>query len=202
VQYVAPAYERWLELGKDLPKPESTRTLKEWSLLTANAQPAHQGRNLREWLESAAPVPSATSEFSEYAISRRNCEKAVQSIGTNAVPWLLSWMQSNSKDYILAKRGFGMLRTNSRVSIPAFAELAQTNDPVLRSRAYGCLSLLKLDWTNAWPALVPVLHNPDQSVRTEAAAYLYTTYQHEAEDSGLRPFVSPSLRNDASGAAE
>jgi hypothetical protein len=112
----------------------------------------------------------------------------------SAIPWLIKWMQSNSADYILAKRGFGMLNGQAWAATPALVELVQASDPILRSRAYGCFGLLGPDWTDAWPALVPVLHHTDPSIRTEAAEYLYTTYPQEADASGLRAFVSPRFR--------
>src|SRR5262245_29805351 len=54
----------------------------------APPEPVYQGRTLSEWLEDAYPGP--------FGAKYRTAEQAVQAIGTNALPWLMSEFKRRS----------------------------------------------------------------------------------------------------------
>jgi hypothetical protein len=193
LRYQSPSFERWLGLGTDVQSTIQGPTLEQW-LSQANAEEPHcQGLGLKKWLNGDRPGKQSDTPVPLTAEG----ERMIRAVGTNAIPWLLIWTKSaNAEDYIPGRRGFSILREDARNVTPALIELARSKDPVLRSRAYGCLTALQSGWSNTWPALVCVLHDQDQSVRSEAADYLYKTFPQEAEQVGLKAFVSPWLTQE------
>ena len=189
-QFQRATFERWLQLGSGVQKLESRPTVVEWIEMRQKHEPEYRGRTLKQWLEDAAPVPSNQATVEDYISARDQCEYAIHTIGSNAIPWLMAWLQSTNEQYALARRGFGILQGDAAPAIPALAQMTETNLPSLRSQAYSCLKGLSLEWTNAWVALVPVLHNPDPKIRGEAVSFLYQNFPKEAERAGLREFVS------------
>ena len=190
LQYQSPAFERWLSIGEAVQSTIQGPSLKQWLCQASDRERQSQGLGLQDWLYgnrpgtwSEAPLP-LTAEG----------EKAVRSIGTNAIPWLLTWVQStNAVKHMLVKRGFGSLRDAAWCATPALVELVKSDNPGLRSRAYGCLTSLNLGWTNTWSALISVLHHQDKSIRSDAADYLYRNFPEQATQAGLKDFASPWL---------
>jgi hypothetical protein len=193
LRYQSPSFERWLGLGEEVRSRIEGPRLEQWLSQAGDHEPHYQGLGLKKWLNGDRPGKPSETPVPLTAEG----EKVIRTIGTNAIPWLLILTKStNAEDYIPGRRGFAILREDARAFTPALIELATSKDPALRSRAYGCLTALQLGWSNTWPALVCVLHDKDQSVRSEAADYLYKTFPQEAEQVGLKEFVSPWLTQE------
>ena len=188
VQFQNPPYERWLELGKDVESPTGP-TVEQWVAMNRQGQPQYHGRSLQQWLESAAPIPSPQDTVGDIDEAKALCEDAIIALGTNAIPCLMTWLQSTNQQYKLARRGFRILGARAATAMPALAQMTETNVPALRTQAYNCLKALELDWASIWPALVPVLHNPDPSIRRQAASFLCQYFPNEAEQAGLKEFI-------------
>lgn len=194
IRFRSPPLERWLALGLGEREVQGV-ALEQWISWAQGEQPTYRGATLEQWLVHGAPVPSSSDTAAKLAVTRQNCEKAVRSIGTNAIPWLMKWLLStNLQEFRLSSRGFAILQTNAILAVPALAQLTRTDVPALRARAYGRLDSLGLSWTNTWPALVPTLHNDDLSIRTEAAEYLYRNFPKQAQRAGLNHFVPPDVQ--------
>jgi len=48
----SPDFERWLELGKKVQKPEAGPTVAEWIGMRQKREPEYKGRTLSKWLQS------------------------------------------------------------------------------------------------------------------------------------------------------
>ena len=111
-------------------------------------------------------------------------------MGTNAIPWLLRWLQSEDRQHArLACRGFEFLRGEARPGLHALIELSQSSVPAIRGRTYSCLDALELDWDTIWLAIMPALHHSDPEVRERAAEFLMDKYPGQAQSAGVGDFV-------------
>jgi hypothetical protein len=183
LRYQSPSFERWLGLGEGVRTRIEGPTLEQWLSQANSEEPQYQGLGLKKWLNGDRPGKPSDTPVPLTAEG----EKIIRAIGTNAIPWLLIWTKSaNAEDYIPGRRGFAILREDAHGVTPALIELTRSKDIALQ-----------LGWSNTWPALVCVLHDQDQSLRSEAADYLYKTFPQEAEQVGLKEFVSPWLTQEA-----
>ena len=122
-----------------------------WVAWPREREPEYQGRKLSEWLqiygESFYSSPS-----DDVALAKdREVKKAVQHIGTNAVPWLLRWLVQSSGPPEVVKR---LVR---RIPL-SFARTLWTTR--LNSHALIGFSLLGPEASPAIPQLVTWLGDP------------------------------------------
>ena len=188
-----PTLNDWMALGSGVEPHAEGPTLQQWSLITKGEEPQYQARPLKQWLERRAQMPSGTQPLDldrAMMTERLVARNAVRSIGTNAIPWLLSWLQSeNWIDLRVARRGFMLLDGEARSALRALIELAQGTRQGIRTRAYGCLDCLGLDWDTIWPAILPALHHKDPGVREDAAQFLIDHYPEQAHRVGIDDFI-------------
>lgn len=196
LQFKAPPLARWLLLGQGVHAASlASPSIKEWLARSAcKAEPQYKGETLSQWLASVTDFSAPSDNVEALTLKRKQCAAAVHSIGTNALPWLVRWLQStNFEGGRLARRGFGMLRQQASAAVPALLEMVNSENAGVRGRAYSCLGCVHLDWTNTWAALVPILHDRDAAARADAAAYLVGNFPREANAAGLRDFVPAGL---------
>ena len=188
-----PTLDDWLALGSGVEPYAEGPSLQQWSLIAKGEEPQFQARTLKQWLEPRAQVIWATQPRDLDRVlkaERLAARNAVRSMGTNAIAWLLSWLQSGTwLDAQLAHRGFGFFDGDARCALPALIELAQGSNRETRTRAYGCLNCLGLNWETVWPAILPALHHEDPEVRQDAARFLMDLYPQEAQRAGLGDFI-------------
>jgi hypothetical protein len=136
------------------------------------AEPRYQGHSLKWWLQEVVHTSSSSDTYDTYVAKREASRKAIQAMGTNAIPHLVSWLQapagsplkaaynrllsrqriypvqipkgedSDAQIHSLANRGFALLGKDALFAIPALAEIAKSNDASTRRRTYAQLSRL------------------------------------------------------------
>ena len=162
-------------------------------LLTHSNEPKYQGRALSYWTEHLALTEKADGP------PQADCSIAVQHIGTNAVPFLLRWIQytpgttwmSRFQDRIHLSVGaaidvydrraalaygsahaFEALGPAGQIALPKLARLA--NDPSSQDNRYLYVQALAGIGTNALPALIGVITNRNNNARTFAMSAIET----------------------------
>jgi hypothetical protein len=185
-----PTLEDWLALGSGMEPHADGPTLQQWLLVAKGEEPQYQARPLKHWLEHGDQVLWATQSLDRGKAESLAARNAVRGIGTNAIPWLLSWLQSgNLSDALLARRGFRFLDGEARSALAALIELIQSSTRETRTRAYGCLNGLGLNWDTVWAAVLPALHRRDPDVREDAVRFLTGNYPEEAQGVGISDFI-------------
>lgn len=176
----------WLAVGSGVKPYSDGPTLQQWLILKQGDEPQYKGHSLKWWLESRSGVISASSTLDLLDAQRSAAQEAVRVMGTNAIPWLLSWLQSgNWHDAWLARRGFGFLAGPTNSATTALIELGQSSDPKIRNWSYGCLNAIGLDWDTTWHAIIPALHHDNREVRESAADFLMIHYAEQAQSMGI-----------------
>ena len=142
------------------------------AIYVSRVEPRYQGHSLSWWLQGVDMnrlAPDYT--FQNYEARRAESQRAIQAMGTNAIPCLIRWLQSpdrsklkvaydrlllkfhfhvvynpieddNAQKHTWARRGFALLGKDSLHALPALAEVAKKNDAQMRRRAYAQLSWL------------------------------------------------------------
>jgi len=136
------------------------------------AEPRYQSHSLSWWLHEVVQTSSPSDTYDTYATKREASRKAMQAMGTNAIPCLLAWLQapkrsplkaasvwlisrqrvypvanrwgedSNVRRYACANRGFVLLGKEALYAIPGLVDLTKNSDESTRRRAYAQLSRL------------------------------------------------------------
>ena len=149
--------------------------------------------------------------------------QAVQAIGTNALPFLLDWMQARDsgsgiawadgylpfgapgrsalEKHAMAQAGFMILQKEARPAVPALIQLTKDDNPGVRMRAFDSLMLVMgADAKSLVPILVPFGHDPDAGNRARAAQYMQwltpLLAPGEAETDGVYE-AFPELRTES-----
>lgn len=150
-------------------------------------QPRYRGRELSKWLHDAFSASGATGGVDP--------EQAVRRIGTNAIPWLVSWIRyergswqrtarsvlspSLSKSAlgefiseetleersVLAVIGFSFLGTNAAPAVPQLATMMQ--DPTCPQTARRCILALGHIGDPALPVLAQAFSDTNFPYRVE-----------------------------------
>jgi hypothetical protein len=186
---------QWLALGKGAAPCTLGPPLKDWWIFLGTQEPEHKGHPLREWFLVPDPerlhsvFAEPTTDMVAAAVATLTATK------TNCIAWFLKWIQAPTAEHlVLARRGFGLLGTNSLVALPALVELTQSESAATRTAAYTCLSRIGPEWETLWPALIPALHHTNAAVRVEAARYLADLFPEHANESGLNECLPLALR--------
>jgi hypothetical protein len=140
--------------------------------------------------------------------------QAIQAMGTNAIPCLISWLQSpdrsiftsllvrqhflpvkirpdadsNADKHFLANRGFVLLGNDARHALPALVELAQSKEASTRRRAYSVMARLNPDRETLCSAIAPLMASTNWLLNNEAGIFLYAQFPEEAEKLGIHRF--------------
>ncbi len=174
-RFLRSTYEEYLAIGKGLKSPPAGPSLEEWLGRVGHGirEPRYGAEELSDWLRKAAPAASPQQTIKELDAIRNRTRQAVRAIGTNAIPWLLTWLQSpNAEEELLSRRGFALLRNDGLCAVRALGQLAQSNDPEVRNRAYGSLMSIDPNWRILLAALLPALRFPDLNIRMQATEFL------------------------------
>lgn len=152
--------------------------------LTGQTEPVYQGRTLSEWLfyERPASTPLSTPNPQR---------EAIRKIGTNALPFLLRWIQyeppawrkksaaMTSKLRIVDRKaelaqagwlGFQILGPEARAAIPELTRLMLRTDPGASEIARQATLAMGGIGYDALPSLLAVLTNQQAVIRGQAAA--------------------------------
>lgn len=171
-------------------------------------EPEYDGRKLSEWIWTYE-----RSRFS--AVDNGKSARAIRTIGTNAVPWLLKWMRyetpkwritfNRATDRLLPRlrfgrsdtyefwdlcensAGFKALGVEGKSAVPALTEMAnQQQSMAVSRRAIRALAYIGADGLRP---LMAALTDPDKEKRMYAAAYIGLM---QPRDTNLNP-VAPLL---------
>ena len=160
-------------------------------------EPSYQGLSLTEWIQKYVDVEGRDAGFPDIERNNKKCKEALMAMGTNAIPELLSWLQTEGsppqnmivealnkvlpeKHKILTARdrnvmsftGFRLLGKSGQPSIPALIELTKHIDPMVRIDALSCLRAVQADPQTLMPVLKRCESDPDKRMRTYAAAII------------------------------
>jgi hypothetical protein len=160
------------------------------------AEPSYDGKSLSEWIElyEEAHTPGSSAFANGYEMATQS-ESAVKTIGSNAVPTLLKWVQMrkapareflnnclgihrDAADYHrMASLGFDLLGGQSRIAAPALAQIAMTDsDATARECALRCLMRINADSETVFPVLIMHLQNSNYAIRKEVKSYISQFY--------------------------
>ncbi len=173
--------------------------------LTRPTEPAYEGKRLSAWVLDYQHV-SPTGDA-------QPTDRAVRQIGTNAIPFLLRWLQYEpplwreklgkvypeflrriydpdrvtSGDLLAAHsaRAFAALGTNAVTAMPALVQVMyNTNAPGAAYNAMRCLSRLG---TNGLPPLLSVIQDPHYGSFREQAIIAVMTFHENPPPSSVVP---------------
>jgi hypothetical protein len=172
-------------------------------------QPRYRGRPLSEWLHDAFSASRSPDNIDP--------RHAVREIGTNAIPWLVSWIsyergswqrtaravlspsisksslgefiseETAEERSVLAVIGFTFLGTNSAPAIPQLAAMMQ--DPARPQTARRCIQALGQIGGPALPVLAQALADTNSPYRVE----IVDSVPHLREPRLFRPLLEQAL---------
>ncbi len=160
--------------------------------LLSSREPEYQGRNLRSWLARAETLWLRGAEAGP-GCDQNQVDQAVREIGTNALPVLVSMLESKDgaiKQHLVAWSrafphwpfhptaaaqnqarallGFKILGPLAGPAVPALTGLLRSGEGQTAVLAARALTRIGPAATNAVPALVRNLTDPDIAVRSVA----------------------------------
>jgi hypothetical protein len=178
-------------------------------------EPRYQDRTLSEWIKQAQTAQDAAVDNDTMLLAAR----AVQEMGTNAIPWLLKWSSvddSKSKEAVIslintaplspfhiqmakdrqerARLGFELLGEAAKPAWPIFIQW--TSDQNAERRILGMEYLIGTgaDKEVVKPILLRLLNDPDTNVQWMAAKSFNLRFRKEAEGAGVYKLF-PKLRS-------
>lgn len=124
------------------------------------AEPKYEGKSLRDWLKLYQNSDNGSSDEQKAAA-------AIRSIGTNSLPVLINWVESNDSDeQFLAKNGFQILGTAAQPAVQPLGKMLVSTNQVISLIAGECLGHIGAP---ALPELLAGLTNRQFRVGTAAA---------------------------------
>jgi hypothetical protein len=163
------------------------RTGIRWLFASDTKEPSYQGRTLSQWVSIyfsgySGDSPHATLKEDDAA------ERAIKEMGTNTFPTLITWL-SEDKPSInkrsTALQVFQILGEEGQPAAPILIELFKNKDKEVRSYALDCLLAIKPSKEVLVSALVPLVHDPDKSIRFTAAENLVDLDNDAAKRAGV-----------------
>ena len=123
-------------------------------------EPKYQGRYLSDWVAIRGPAPYGSSE-------RAQAEVAIQNIGTNALPYLLEWMDYQTPEWKLAlhRKLPRWIQGNSTYGRLIFSAASRAN------HSYVAIDVLGTNALSAIPALEAMLTNRTKEHVVQRAIY-------------------------------
>jgi hypothetical protein len=182
-------------------------------LLRHDDEPRYNGRPLSKWLQvySENVMSQNTPEFSE-------AEQAIRTIGTNALPYLLKWIQQQPPPWhrtahrklpesvsdsapvrlLIDGRGyetangamlaFDILGSNAAPAIPEM--VAAMNGTTNRTTAVRIIAALSGIGAPALPHMAAALSNTNQTGRSAIPAYIRLMARHVGTNACLPPLTA------------
>lgn len=125
-----------------------------------SAEPKHEGKSLTEWL-------TLYQNADDGSPGEREADAAVRTIGTNALPTLITWIASDDLDeQFFAKNGFQILGTAAQPAVESLGRMLVSTNQVISLIAAQCLGHIGAP---ALPALLAGLTNRQFRVGTAAS---------------------------------
>src|SRR5215831_1133039 len=172
-----------------------------WVLLRQDGEtddPRYQGRTLTWWLgEYTNPLRRLNSvqqlQSFDFESAYRQTSRAVKTMGTNAIPVLLRYLQARdsryksgwlivagglrrgnsfaaSEKHHMAQAGFMILQKDAAPAVPALIALTHHKDPDVRFRALQCLFfIIPANHEKLVPVILQFAHDPEPENRGKAA---------------------------------
>jgi hypothetical protein len=178
--------------------------------LQRTAEPCYQGKSLSEWVSINH---GAFVKYPDEPI-------AVMTIGTNALPFLVKWIQYRSHPWIQKRlpsfaqqfqarrmdlaRGsvmaFGILRDRAIPAIPQLLQLLNGSDLEVGRRASAAIGVMGNSVTHDDPAvtippLIQASDNPDPEIAKSATHLLCETVEWHGPESHLDVVLAALIRN-------
>lgn len=192
-------------------------------------EPSYQGRRLSELLDTHSLSGKGLSLPSVHDSDYGERKEAINAIGTNAIPTLLTWVRAaktqstqmrDKLNTLLAKQSFlrfrfrtpverlwmadccfEMLGTNALPAVPALVRLLQSSEMYQRQSGIDALTHIAPDKGVLLPLLLPLLHGSDEDARFRAAFCLDQAFPEEAERVGVYEMF-PKLKRPSMKALE
>ena len=166
-------------------------------------------RTLSAWLSDSFSQIDDLTNYPNAASRRETARRAVKEIGTNAIPWLLKWIQATrsplkdrlnlllDKQHVIQFRfekfewkqskahyGFLILGSDALPAVPALLRLMQSPDTDLRDHALS--GLLEIDQGKKLllPELRQFLNDSDPVTQIRTATYLHSWYPELSANAG------------------
>jgi|ERR1700722_8860542 hypothetical protein len=183
-----------------------------WLVLrpTGPEEPSYQGRKLSVWLNVYDSAQANYQNYQNNEAPKQEAVRAIKQIGTNAIPTLLKWAQTEDSQSITklnswldkhhhpnvhfqtaldarhkAYLGFQKLGNDALPAVPVLIELTESPEPAQRNSALSCLFYIDLETRVLCPTIVQLLRSSKGDVRNGAAFYLHFNYPGEAEKAGV-----------------
>jgi hypothetical protein len=178
-------------------------------LLVQPKEPSFRGRTLSAWLVDAVPQINDMTNYRYAAFRQATANRAIKEIGTNAIPWLLKWMQATpsplkdrlnlllDKQHVIQFRfekfewkqskalyGFEILGGDALPAVPALLRLMQSPDASLRDRALDGLIDIDQGKKLLLPELRQFLNDSDPVTQIRTATYLHSWYPELSSNAG------------------
>ena len=147
-------------------------------------QPRYKGRTLTRWISIYFSGYSGTSPHATVA-EMDAAERAIRTMGTNTIPFLLQWLTEDRNARSTALAVFEILGEEGQPSAPALIRLTKHGNKKVRYYALNCLLVIKPDKRVLVPVLVSLIHDPDGGVRYWAAEQLVRLDSEAAEKAGV-----------------
>ena len=179
-------------------------------LFSRPGEPSYQGRRLSQWLDEYEATAFMRVQSTDTKARSQAAHHAVKMIGTNAIPFLIQWLQftnSPSRDrynLLLSKqklirfrfeterhannpalRGFGILRDDAQSAAPELARLLESPRQDQRYMAIECLVVIDSEQHKLLPVFLQAFKSTDFNTRMWAGAHLRDAYPAEAEKAGV-----------------
>lgn len=136
------------------------------------AGPLYQGKPLSQWLATVndrEPDAAGNPQAGDPTEAGMRSNEAVQNLGTNAIPYLLSVMRGDNQQLRdKAVVSFRILGEAGAPAVPALRQLLQDNSPDVRREAAGALGGVGPLATAATPDLLAALGDEDSAVKCNA----------------------------------
>jgi len=158
-------------------------------------EPSFNGLSLTEWLRKYIDIEGRDAGFPDVQTNNNECRKALSVMATNAIPFLLAWIQAADSpiqrqtiDAInrlmptkhrllfatdrnqLGVLGFKLIEQKGRPAIPTLIELTKSKNPRIQFEALRCLLEVDAEDQVLTPVIKRCESDPDARIRKYAEA--------------------------------
>jgi hypothetical protein len=158
-------------------------------------EPYINGLSLTDWLQKYIDVEGRDAGFPNVETNNNECREAIRAMTTNAIPCLLTWIQSEDtptrkrikgalnkvlpskhRIFLASDRnrmgglGFMLLGEGGQSAIPALIELTKNSNPRVRLYALQCLWLVGANNQILLPLIERSKSDPDKRIQMYAQA--------------------------------
>ena len=165
-----------------------------WAVLRWPGEPSYKGRTLSEWFYATLKAP-------DFGVRQKQWEEAVQHMGTNAVPTLVSWLATEPT---FGWHRFFKIQNALPVSLRASriilwlrnkADANEMNQQFRAAAAESALIELRKDAKSAIPALLRMFRDPQRSSSAFRAGNVLAVLGKQSFPALLQCFSDPQFTN-------